>query len=75
MTLLFSLIWFFPEFEREVERVTKAQGSSAVLSAGFSASLLFQRMASSVRPLPAMIRAVASIQQAGERTCRELENF
>ena len=53
--------------------MTEAQGSSAVLSAGFSASLLFQRMASSVRPLPAMIRAVVSIQQAGECTCRELE--
>ena len=53
--------------------MVKAQGFSAVLSAGFSASLLFQRMASSVRPVPAMIRAVASIQQACERTCRELE--
>ena len=54
--------------------MTEAQGSSVILNAGFSASLLFQRMASSVRPVPAMFRAVVSIQQAGERTCRKFDN-
>ena len=38
----------------------------STVPAGFSASVLFQRMSSSVRPVPAMIRAVDTIQQAGE---------
>ena len=38
----------------------------STVPAGFSASVLFKRMSSSVRPVPAMIRAVDTLQQAGE---------
>ena len=42
------------------------ESHGSTVPAGFSALVLFQRMSSSVRPVPAMIRAVDSIQQAGE---------
>ena len=42
------------------------ESHGSTVPAGFSASVLFQRMSSSVRPVPAMIRAVDTIQQAGE---------
>ena len=42
------------------------ESHGSTVPAGFSASVLFQRMSSSVRPVPAMVRAVDTIQQAGE---------
>jgi hypothetical protein len=59
-----TLSQFFPGFESEVGRVVESHGST--VPAGFSASVLFKRMSSSVRPVPAMIRAVDTLQQAGE---------
>ena len=49
-----------------MEREARSAGAAAVVSGGFSARQLFQRMASSVRPVPAMFRAVEIIKQAGE---------
>ena len=42
------------------------ESHGSTMPAGFSASVLFQRMSSSVRPVPATIRAVDTLQQAGE---------
>ena len=42
------------------------ESHGSTVPAGFSASVLFKRMSSSVRPVPAMIRAVDTLQQAGE---------
>jgi epoxide hydrolase-like predicted phosphatase len=61
-----TLSQFFPGFESEVGRVVESHGST--VPAGFSASVLFKRMSSSVRPVPAMIRAVDTLQQAGYKT-------
>ena len=55
---------FFPVFEREVEQVLKSRGLSS--SRDFSSRQLFQRISSSVRPVPDMIRAVQLIKQAGQ---------
>lgn len=44
-----------------------AESEGSTVPAEFSARLLFKKMRSTVRPVPAMIRAVHIIKQAGER--------
>ena len=44
-----------------------AESEGSTVPPEFSARLLFKKMRSSVRPVPAMIRAVHTIKQAGER--------
>ena len=43
-----------------------AESEGSTVPPGFSARLLFKKMRSSVRPVPAVIRAVHIIKQAGE---------
>ena len=43
-----------------------AESRGMAVPRGFSARELFQRIANTVRPIPAMIRAVQLIKEAGE---------
>ena len=43
-----------------------AKSRGMIIPPGFSASKLFQRISSSVRPVPSMIRAVQLLNKAGE---------
>ena len=63
MTIFLYCRQFFPVFERECVSVAMSQG--IIPPRGFSARKLFQRISSSVRLIPAMIRAVQLIKKAG----------
>ena len=62
--MCFLLYKFFPVFEKEVESVALSRGMT--VPHGFSARQLFERISGSVKPVPAMIRAVKLIKKAGE---------
>ena len=54
---------FFPEFEKECQEVAHSRGLT--IPWGFSARELFQKMATTLEPIPEMIAAVKILRTAG----------